>query len=77
MCEAQNGDGVGKWETLHEIMNNPADYYLKARMEELKGDELRVNSVEHIKNSYTYKIGSAITYIPRKIRRSIRNVIGK
>lgn len=66
-----------KWETLHEIMNNPADYYLKARMEELKGDELRVNSVEHIKNSYTYKIGSAITYIPRKIRRSIRNVIGK
>ena len=59
------------------IMSNPADYYLKARMEELKGDELRVNSVEHIKNSYTYKIGSAITYIPRKVRRSIRNVIGK
>lgn len=66
-----------KWQTLHEIMNDPAGYYLKNRIQELKGDELELNSVEHIKNSYTYKIGNIITYIPRKIRRSIRNITSK
>lgn len=64
-----------KWEILHQIMNDPAEYYLQTRMQELKGNEPETESVEHIKNSYTYKIGSAITYIPRRVRRIFNQLL--
>ena len=56
-------------------MNDPAEYYLQTRMQELKGNEPETESVEHIKNSYTYKIGSAITYIPRRVRRIFNQLL--
>lgn len=63
-----------KWKTLHQIVDDPAGYYTDSRIKELKGEQSDVDSVEHIMNSYSYRIGCAVTYIPRKIRKIFRDI---
>ncbi len=60
-----------KWERLERIIKDPVDEYNKSMLGEAYVKEVKrwKNKYEVIRHSYTYRIGFAITFLPRAIRR--------
>lgn len=64
-----------EWSNIQFIVKDPDGFYMREidgrrgrEVAELKGE------IEHIKNSMTYKVGSVIMFIPKKIRRLMKRI---
>jgi len=68
--------GRGNYKKIHEIMNDPVAYYYRNFDELSQNNNSRIQQLQRdlnaIRNSRSYKIGRAITFLPRKIRGGIR-----
>ena len=64
------------WKLVNEIMNDPAAYYYRNFDKLSQNNNSRIQQLQRdlnaIRNSRSYKIGRAITFVPRKIRGGIR-----
>lgn len=64
------------WKLVNEIMNDPVAYYYRNFDELNQNNNSKIQQLQYdlnaIRNSRSYKIGRAITFVPRKIRGGIR-----
>lgn len=61
-----------KWNLLHEIMDDPAGYYTRNALGESTAEYRK--ELHRIRSSYSYRVGCALTYIPRKGRATLRSI---
>lgn len=61
-----------KWENLNRIARDPAAFYTKRALSENKENLYWKKEYERLHNSVTYRIGNAITILPRLIRRTCK-----
>lgn len=59
-----------EWSNIQFIVKDPDGFYIR-EISSKEGKEIAKlkNEIDHIKNSMTYRIGSVIMFIPKKIRR--------
>lgn len=62
-----------KWENLNSIVNDPVEWHTKKALSNAK-KYIDSKDMENILNSKSYKIGRAITFIPRKCKGGIQCV---
>lgn len=60
-----------KWENLNSIVNDPVEWHTKKALSNAK-KYIDSKDMENILNSKSYKIGRAITFIPRKCKGGIQ-----
>lgn len=63
-----------KWNELHEIMNDPVDYYTKKQINRRNNEQVLWEEIEKIRHSYSYRIGLFMTYIPRMFVETVRSI---
>lgn len=73
---------VLEWDKIQSLIKNPDGFYEKKIAPHPSGTAVakadRLNEeLEHIKKSYSYRLGMFMTYIPRKIRRLIIRIRSK
>ena len=59
-----------EWSTIQFIVKDPDGFYVR----ELIRNEGENGGIDHIKNSMTYKVGSAVMFIPKKVRRLLKRI---
>lgn len=62
-----------RWENLFAIINDPIDWHTKTMLSTGK-TYVESHQVDNIRNSITYRVGSAVLFIPRKLRGGIQCV---